>query len=281
MLISKPCSNSSTPPTCISIAPSWALIGTRERGCAIRATTRRAFEKLIKLAIDEQLKFVILAGDIYDGKWLDYNTGLFFVKQVRELEKARIPVVLIRGNHDAGSRITSHLTLPPNVHELPTEPHPDTIRFDKLGVAVHGQGYAHQAETRNIAADYPPPVSGYFNIGVLHTGSGWARRTSALRAMSCRGTDRARLSVLGSGTCPQARKRVCGRPLYHEFPGNIQGRKIDEPGAKGCLLVTVDNAGRSGGRVPCPGCVSLGESCCRWCGGLVYCGRGGHCRQDD
>ncbi len=151
----------------------------------IRGATRRAFSNLVQLAIRERVDFVILAGDIYDGDWLDYNTGLFFVKEVRELERAGIQVVLIRGNHDAESRITRRLTLPDKVHELPPDG-PATFRFESLRVAVHGQSYPHQAETRNLAAGYPPPISGYFNIGVLHT---------ALNG-------RARLRLLGAGPCP-------------------------------------------------------------------------------
>jgi len=39
----------------------------------IRSATRRAFDNLIELAIDEEVDFVLLAGDIYDGDWKDYN----------------------------------------------------------------------------------------------------------------------------------------------------------------------------------------------------------------
>ncbi len=41
----------------------------------IRSATRRAFDNLIELAIDEEVAFVLLAGDLYDGDWKDYNTG--------------------------------------------------------------------------------------------------------------------------------------------------------------------------------------------------------------
>jgi hypothetical protein len=44
----------------------------------IRSATRRAFDNLIELAIDEGVAFVLLAGDLYDGDWKDYNTGLYF-----------------------------------------------------------------------------------------------------------------------------------------------------------------------------------------------------------
>jgi DNA repair protein SbcD/Mre11 len=40
-----------------------------------RQATRRAFENLIHLAISENAAFVVIAGDLYDGDWKDYNTG--------------------------------------------------------------------------------------------------------------------------------------------------------------------------------------------------------------
>jgi DNA repair exonuclease SbcCD nuclease subunit len=211
---------------------------------AIRGATRRAFSNLVQLAIRERVDFVILAGDIYDGDWRDYNTGLFFVKEIRELEKAGIEVAMIRGNHDAESCITSRLTLRDIAHEFPTE-RPDTIKLEKLRVALHGQGYADKAETRNLAADYPAAKSGYFNIGVLHTAlngrEGHANYAPcSVEDLVVRGYD---YWALG-----HAHKResvpVTGR-LRVEFPGNIQGRKITETGAKGCLLVTVDEGGRA------------------------------------
>lgn len=35
----------------------------------------------MQLALDEQVAFVLIAGDLYDGDWTDFDTGLFFVKQ--------------------------------------------------------------------------------------------------------------------------------------------------------------------------------------------------------
>ncbi len=208
---------------------------------ALRGATRRAFTNLVNLAIQERVDFVILAGDIYDGDWRDYNTGLFFVNELRRLDKAGIPVVLLSGNHDAESRITGHLTLPENTrpHLFPTAKS-DTVRFDHLRVALHGQGYANQAETRNIASKYPSPIPGYFNIGVLHTAlegreghKPYAPCTFAeLVAFGydywALGHVHKRESVNGS-----AQIRV-------EYPGNIQGRDVGETGPKGCLLVKVD-----------------------------------------
>src|SRR5579871_3194987 len=72
----------------------------------IRQATRRALENLVRLAIEEKVAFVLLAGDLYDGDWRDYQTGLFLAKQMGRLREAGIRVFLISGNHDAENKMT-------------------------------------------------------------------------------------------------------------------------------------------------------------------------------
>ena len=81
----------------------------------IRGATRRALENLFELAIDREVDFVLIAGDLYDGDWKDHNTGLFFVKQAARLHEASIPIYMISGNHDAANRMTRSLRMPDNV----------------------------------------------------------------------------------------------------------------------------------------------------------------------
>ncbi len=206
---------------------------------AIRGATRKAIINLVRLAIDQRVAFVILAGDNYDGDWKDYNTGLFFVNQMQELRKAGIPVVLLAGNHDAESRITSKLTLPDNVLTFPTD-NPNTILFEQHRVALHGQGFARQAELRNLATNYPIPKAGWFNIGVLHTSltgrEGHANYAPCtLEELKSRDYDYWALGHVHNGESLNGENR----PRI-EWPGNIQGRHIRETGAKGCLIVEVD-----------------------------------------
>ena len=82
----------------------------------LRGATRRAFENLVELAIDEGVDFIVVTGDVYDGDWKDYSTGLFFRRQMGRLFDKNIPVYLIAGNHDAASVISKKLSLPENVH---------------------------------------------------------------------------------------------------------------------------------------------------------------------
>lgn len=66
----------------------------------IRSATRRAFDNLIDLAIDQEIDFVLLVGDIYDGDWKDYNTGLYFTSCMSRLNDANIRVFMVAGNHN-------------------------------------------------------------------------------------------------------------------------------------------------------------------------------------
>src|SRR6056297_3516399 len=74
----------------------------RDEACAaaLRDATRAAFANLVQAAIEHAVDFVLIAGDLYDGDWRDYTTGLFFVGEMARLERAGVPVFLVHGNHD-------------------------------------------------------------------------------------------------------------------------------------------------------------------------------------
>ena len=55
----------------------------------IRTATRNAFANLIDRVKEEETEFLVIAGDLYDGAWKDYNTGLFFVDQMAKLNRSR------------------------------------------------------------------------------------------------------------------------------------------------------------------------------------------------
>lgn len=205
----------------------------------IRGATRKAFENLIELALSYQVSFVILAGDLFDGDWPDFNTGLFFVKQMAKLNDVGIKVFLVRGNHDAESKITRKLRLPPNVIIFPADKAKTEILED-LGVAIHGQSFSQPAVTQDLATSYPERKIDFFNIGVLHTCA--TGREGHDNYAPCQ-ID----TLISKGYDYWALGHVHKREILHEepwiiFPGNLQGRHIKEAGRKGCELVTVEDA---------------------------------------
>lgn len=92
-------------------------LGTTDREIAetIRDASRRAFERLIDVALEENVAFVVVAGDLFDGDWDDLATGLWTIRQLRRLEKRRIPVLISLGNHDLQNKTLPRLTWPNNV----------------------------------------------------------------------------------------------------------------------------------------------------------------------
>ncbi|MHB8160268.1 MAG: metallophosphoesterase family protein [Thermoleophilia bacterium] len=204
----------------------------------IRGAARLAFDNLIDLAIDEEVDFILIAGDLYDGDWKDYNTGLFFVARMGRLAKAGIRVFIISGNHDAASQITKAMPLPDNVTSFSSRK-PQSVRIEDLAVVIHGQSYSSRAVTDNLASQYPQFDSNYFNIGLLHTClTGREGHESyvpcTLDDLISKGYDYWALGHI------HKREEVSNDPLII-FPGNIQGRHIKETGAKGATLVTVED----------------------------------------
>lgn len=204
----------------------------------IRSATRRAFDNLIELAIDEDVAFVLLAGDLYDGDWKDYNTGLYFAERMGRLREANIRVFVIAGNHDASSQITKHLRLPDNVTMFATR-EPEQVILDELNVAVHGQGFATRAITDDLSQAYPQADPQYFNIGLLHTCLDGKPGHEPYAPCTVDGLCSKGYQYWALGHVHK--REVVSKDPWIIFPGNIQGRHIREIGPKGCTLVTVDD----------------------------------------
>ncbi len=203
----------------------------------IRSATRRAFDNLIKLSIDEEVAFVLLVGDLYDGDWKDYNTGLYFVERMGRLHDAGIRVFIVAGNHDAASQITKLLRLPDNVTLFSTRK-PERIVLNDLGVSICGQGFATRAVTDDISRDYPQGDPQLLNIGLLHTCLDGKPGHEPYAPCTVDGLRSKGYQYWALGHVHK-REEVSQDP-WIVFPGNIQGRHIRELGPKGCTLVTVE-----------------------------------------
>jgi len=203
----------------------------------IRAAPRAAFEALVERAIQDQVNFFVIAGDLYDGTWRDCKTGLFFAEQMGRFNQAGISVFVLHGNHDAESQITKPLTLPESVRVFGTRK-AQTFLLDKLNVALHGQSFREKAVIDNLVPDYPAPVKGAFNIGVLHTALGGMGDHAnyapcTLPELVAKGYDYWALGHVHQ-------RQVLNERPHVVFPGNLQGRHVREAGPKGASLVTVE-----------------------------------------
>jgi len=204
----------------------------------LQLAPRSAFANLIDESIRIGAAFVLLPGDIYDGAWRDSSTGLFFNAQMGRLRDAGIPVFLLYGNHDAIAGMPKALDLPDNLRVFGATA-PTTFRVDDLNVALHGQSFATADTRENLAAGYPGPVAGCFNIGLLHTAIEGAAghdpyAPCTLEQLRAKGYDYWALGHVHT-------HRVLSEDPWIVFPGNLQGLHINEVGPRGAMLVTVED----------------------------------------
>jgi exonuclease SbcD len=207
----------------------------------LRGATRGALRNLVQLCLDERVSFLLIAGDLYDGDWRDYNTGLFFTNEIARLTREGIAVVIARGNHDAASQLTRSLRLPEGAVELSTEK-VETLRLEPVNTAIHGRSYPEREVFEDLSGQYPHAYGDVFNIGMLHTALDG--RAAHQRYAPCH-LD----ALLSKGYQYWAlghvhRREVLSTDPWALFCGNLQGRHARETGPKGATLVTVD-----GGRV--------------------------------
>lgn len=219
------------------------MIGLKSRedapAGALRSATRRAFQDLVRLAIAEEIDFLVIAGDLYDRDWKDYNTGLFLRNEMSRLRDAGIPVYMIYGNHDAASIITRKLSFPENVHDFSSRA-PECKSLPDLPVTIHGYSFPNRSVMENLVPRYPDPVSGHFNLGILHTSLSGSEghdtyAPCSLEDLSRKGYD---YWALGHIHKPE----VLYTDPWIVYAGNCQGRSVKETGPRGCRLVTVNDS---------------------------------------
>ena len=208
--------------------------------------TRQAFQNIVTLCIDEEADALLLAGDLYDGDQTSMKTATFFAQQMHRLNDANVKVFVVRGNHDAESRITkqlTELTLPPNVTVF--KGRAGCVEISPLDggppLAIHGMSFAEPQATASLLPHYKPPVAGAVIIGMLHTSMAGAEghNTYAPCTLAELRAHGYRYWALGH----VHKRSVFDGACTVVMPGNPQGRDINEAGVKTATLVTIGDDG--------------------------------------
>lgn len=202
--------------------------------------TRQTFERTVDLCLEERVDALMIAGDLYDGDLRSMKTAVFFGTQMRRLTEAGIRVFVIRGNHDAESVITKHLSLPDGVHVFSGRA--EAVKIESHDVVVHGISFARPQAPESLLPKFKAPVSGCVNIGLLHTSLAGAEGHDTYAPCSL-------ADLTGHGFDYWGLGHVHKRKVYAEshctvvMPGIPQGRDIGEAGPKSATLVTVADDG--------------------------------------
>ena len=120
-----------------------------------------AFERTIDLCLDERVDALMIAGDLYDGDQTSMKTALFLAAQLQRLTEAGTRTFIVRGNHDAQSRITRELTLPEGVKVFGGRAETVEIDHDRgtIPIAIHGISFRKAPRPGEPDPPFPEPCS--------------------------------------------------------------------------------------------------------------------------
>lgn len=209
----------------------------------VGAATRQAFSSIIDLCLDERVDALLIAGDLYDGDQTSMKTARFLAGELGRLSKAGIRTFLIRGNHDALSRISKELVLPDLVKLFGGRP--EHVLIDRgpgeKPVAIHGLSFAQPSAPESLLPKYRPAIPDTTNIGMMHTSLGGAEGHDVYAP--CSPAD-----LLATGFDYWALGHIHKRSVIEKggavvMPGMPQGRDINEDGPKSVTLVSIADDG--------------------------------------
>ncbi len=143
--------------------------GSGERGLQLRARVRNAFARVIDIANDHNADLLLIVGDLFDSARVS-EEGLAFAMQA--IGRARMPVVMIPGNHDAHDERSIYTGLAPgarpeNLH-LILEPEGRTIDFPELATRVWGRALVEHTPDYRPLSGVPERQEGLWNIALAH-----------------------------------------------------------------------------------------------------------------
>ena len=201
-----------------------------------------AVERLFDTAIEEDVDFVVIAGDLYDEDSRSVKANTFLKEQFDRLADQNIPAYVSYGNHDPVGSATTYVDLPDNVYEFD---HEDPQEFyypdeDTPEARIWGQSYRDRHESRSMYHRFTPADERVPNIGVLHTGlNPDGRRYVPVARSDLESKDEIHYWALGHVHDP----RIYENEQPIAYSGVPQGRQITEPGFGGAYLVELDAEG--------------------------------------
>jgi len=212
----------------------------------LRQATRDALRGAVELALDRDVHAVLVAGDLFDGARLSFETERYLVDELTRLADAGIPVIYATGNHDPGSVRATRREIPwPQGVTVIGDGEPRRIPVrDRQGEVVGwvtGAGHASANETRDLAARFPAARGPLPEVALLHTQVVGSREAEAHDPYAPAALD----TLVGAGYDYWALGHVHQRQTLSDLPGvhysgNLQGRTPRETGPKGALLVEVN-----------------------------------------
>ena len=204
-----------------------------------------SFDRVVETALEDQVDFVLIAGDVFDSSTASYADYRRFFAGLKKLVEASIPVYICAGNHDPlSSWKREFFALPEGVYLFPSDA-PSFQLFEREGqalAAIGGRSFAHRSWPDNEsiargitrdAAQEALSCAPLFYLGMVHTGLDIDRGYAPLDPAELM---RSGMDYWALGHIHQQQVISAANPCI-AYAGCVQGRDIGETGARGILEV--------------------------------------------
>lgn len=213
---------------------------------ALRDSTLHAWERIVKLALEEQVDFAVVAGDAFEHANRTLLAQVRFRDGLERLGAAGIPSFVVTGNHDPLSGWEPTVRWPEAVHRFGADAVEGraVVRDGREIARVYGISYPFRDVTENLALRFHRDADAPYAVAVLHANVGG--QPGHLPYSPCTLSDLRASGIeywaLGHVHKPGVLSQSDPTVVYC---GNPQGRDPGEAEPRGAYIVQVDAGGNA------------------------------------
>ena len=212
---------------------------------ALANATYGAWRNIVDLCIGEEVDFLLVAGDTYDGADRNIRAQLQFIEGLRRLDENSIAAYVVRGNHDPDDAWSESIAMPENTTIFSSSEPEVVIHRDPDGrplAAIVGMSFATVHIYDNLAEQFPGQEDEWpFTIGLLHCSVGGTVGHEPYAPCSIQDLRRCGYDYWALGHIHRPTILSAGNPQI--IYAGTAGARYGETGERGCRLVTVDADG--------------------------------------
>ena len=212
----------------------------------VQAASRAALERMVRFCADEDVRALLIAGDLFDGSIRSARTAAYLAGQMERLREADVSVFYVKGNHDAESPVSGAIDFPANVHVF--DGRGGKAQLPGTDVWIHGVSYRRAHAPESLLPKYPDPVPGAVNIALMHTSLTGASGHDPYAPCGLEELRSAGFQYWALGHVH--RRAEHARSPWIVMPGMPQGRDIGEAGQKSATLLKISGSGIEVEEVP-------------------------------
>lgn len=205
----------------------------------VRTAPKRALQNIADLAVQHNVDFVILAGDVYNGMERTVTSQLALRNFAITLSKHCIRLYIVHGNHDPASSSLHSIRFPDNTFIFPTEyTSVQFIKNDTPTATLHGISHAQQADTTNLAQLFQATTGNTVHIGILHCSvDSISAETKQGYYAPCSLQDLLKTKMHYWALGHIHTRKILAETPYVVYSGNTQAIRSSEEGERGVYLV--------------------------------------------